>query len=181
MFKWLMRRQIAAFERNYGYDAGYVREILAADAAAFRALWKVSSFAKYRKAVPRDALYAAQITGTLAEDCGPCTQLGITMAEREGVAPEILKAIVRGDEHAMPDDVALAVRFTRAVLNHDPSADDYRAQIVQRWGARALVSLAFAITGSRIFPTIKYALGHGQACRRVTVAGTPVATLKQAA
>lgn len=181
MFKWLMGRQIAAFERAYGYDASYVRDILAADTAAFRALWKLSGVAKYRKGVPRDALYAAQITGTLAEDCGPCTQLGITMAEREGVAPDILKAIVRGDEHAMPNDVALAVRFTRAVLNHDPSADDYRAQIVQRWGAQGLVSLAFGITGSRLYPTIKYALGHGQACRRVTVDGTPVATLRQAA
>jgi hypothetical protein len=180
MFKWLMRRQIAAFERTYGYDASYVRDILAADNAAFRTLWKLSSV-KYRKGVPREALYAAQITGTLAEDCGPCTQLGITLAEREGVAPDILKAIVRGDEHAMPNDVALAVRFTRAVLNHDPSADDYRAQIVQRWGAKGLMSLAFGITGSRLYPTLKYALGHGQACRRVTVAGTPVTPLRQAA
>jgi hypothetical protein len=180
MFKWLMRRQIAAFERTYGYDAGYVRDILAADIAAFRTLWKLSSV-KYCKGLPREALYAAQITGTLAEDCGPCTQLGITMAEREGIAPDILKAIVRGDEHAMPNDVALAVRFTRAVLNHDPSADDYRAQIVQRWGAKGLMSLAFGISGSRLYPTLKYALGHGQACRRVTVAGTPVTPLRQAA
>jgi hypothetical protein len=37
-----------------------------------------------------------------------------------------------------------------------------------------LVSLAFAITASRIYPTVKYALGHGKACMRVVVGGTPV-------
>jgi hypothetical protein len=181
MFKWLIRRQLTTFERAYNYDARYVRDILAADTTAFIEFSKVAGFAEYRKAVPRDVLYAAQITDMLAEDCGRCTQLNITMAERAGVASEVLQAIVKGDEHAMPDAITLAVRFTRAVLNHDPSADEYRAQIVRRWGARALVSFALAITGARFFPTIKYTLGHGQACRRVTVAGTPVTHFKQAA
>ncbi len=65
-------------------------------------------------------------------------------------------------------------RFTRATLAHDPAADEYREAIVKRWGRRALVSLAFAITASRIYPTVKYALGHGKACMRVVVGGTPV-------
>jgi hypothetical protein len=43
---------------------------------------------------------------------------------------------------------------------------------VKRWGQRALVSLAFAITAARIDPTVKYALGHGKACMRVVVGGT---------
>ena len=45
---------------------------------------------------------------------------------------------------------------------------------MKRWGRRALVSLAFAITAARIYPTVKYALGHGKACMRVVVGGTPV-------
>jgi hypothetical protein len=45
---------------------------------------------------------------------------------------------------------------------------------VKRWGRRALVSLALAITAARIYPTVKYALGHGKACMRVVVGGTPV-------
>jgi len=27
------------------------------------------------------------------------------------------------------------------------------------------------IAGSRLYPTLKYALGHGKACRRIEVAG----------
>jgi hypothetical protein len=74
----------------------------------------------------------------------------------------------------MPPDVALVWKFTRATLAHDAAADDYREEIVKRWGRLGLVSLAFAITAGRIYPTVKYALGHGQACVRVVVAGTPV-------
>ena len=47
-------------------------------------------------------------------------------------------------------------------------------QPVKRCGRRALVSLAFAIYTARMYPTIKYALGHGKACTRVVVGGTPV-------
>jgi hypothetical protein len=80
----------------------------------------------------------------MAEDCGPCSQLAVTMAERQGVAPAVIKAIVAGDEHAMTPDAALAYRFAQAVLRHDPGADALREQIVARWGRRALVSLAWA-------------------------------------
>jgi hypothetical protein len=74
----------------------------------------------------------------------------------------------------MPPDVALVWRFTRATLAHDATADAYREAIVQRWGRPALVSVAFAITAARIYPTVKYALGHGKACMRIVVDGRPV-------
>jgi hypothetical protein len=117
----------------------------------------------------------------MAEACGPCAQLAVTTAEREGVAAETLRAIAAGDVQAMPDDVALAYRFTRATLARDPGADALRERILRLWGRCALVSLAFAITAARIYPTVKYALGHGQACQRVIVDGKTVRAPKQAA
>ncbi len=56
---------------------------------------------------------------------------------------------------------------------HWMAADEYREAILTRWGPRALVSLAQAITAARSYPTVKYALGHGKACSRVVVAGAP--------
>lgn len=97
------------------------------------------------------------------------------MAERQGVSPAVLRAILTDDVAAMPDEVVLAWRFTRATLAHDPAADGYRREIVRRWGPRAVVTLAFAITTARMYPTVKYAMGHGQICSRVIVGGTPVA------
>jgi len=33
-------------------------------------------FGEYCDDVPRDAMFAARLAGTTAEDCGPCTQAG---------------------------------------------------------------------------------------------------------
>jgi hypothetical protein len=181
MLKWLARRRIAAFERAFDYDMSYARDILAADLGAFLGFGKLMRIAQYRKDLPPIASYAAKLAATLAEDCGPCTQLLITMAEREGIAPEVLSAILAGDPGAMPDDAALAFRFARAMLAHEPGADALRQEVVWRWGRRGLVSLSFAIVAGRLFPTVKYALGHGQACARVTVGGAPMPVLRDAA
>lgn len=175
MFGWLIRRRIAAFERDFGYDMSYVRDILKIDERAVMLFARVEGLAKYRKGVPRDAWYAAKLSGAVAEDCGPCTQLVTTMAEREGVPPAVLRAILERNPEAMPEDVALAFRFAEAVLAHAPEADALRAQVTARWGIQGLLSLAFAVTAARLFPTLKYALGHGRSCVRVTVGGTPVA------
>src|SRR5262245_40572770 len=175
MFRWLFRRMVGALERRWNYDASYVREIIDASPLAAWRFFGAARIGNYRRDVPIEAWVAAGLTAVRSEDCGPCTQLGTAMAERQGVRPELLRAILTDDVAAMPDDVVLAWRFTRAVLAHDPAADEYRAAILERWGLRAVVSLAFAITASRIYPTVKYAMGHGKACTRVVVDGVPVA------
>ena len=175
MLKWLMRRGIAAFERQWNYDASYVYEMLEADPRAAWMFQRATSLGKYRKDVPADASFAAAITAVRHEDCGPCTQLGVSMAERAGVDPKVLRAVLTETPVMMPPDVALAWRFTRATLDHDPSADGYRDEIIRRWGRRAVVSLAFAIVTARMYPTVKYAMGYGKACTRIVVDGEPLA------
>ena len=174
MLKWLMHRGIAAFERQWDYDASYVHEIVDADPRAAWMFQRATALGKYRRDVPPEALAAAAITAVRHEDCGPCTQLGVSMAERAGVPPEVLRAVLTEAPAAMPPDVALAWRFTRATLDHDPSADQYRDEISKRWGPRGVVSLAFAMVTARMYPTVKYAMGHGQACSRIVVDGAPV-------
>jgi alkylhydroperoxidase family enzyme len=175
MLRWLFRRTVSAFERQWNYDASYLLEIIDASPRAAWRFLHATRLGNYRRDVPIDALFAAAITAVRSEDCGPCTQLGTAMAERQGVRPEVLRAVLEDDVAAMPDEVALTWRFTKAVLAHDAAADDYRAVILERWGPRAVVSLAFAITTARIYPTVKYAMGHGKACTRVVVGGAPVA------
>ena len=174
MFKWLMHRGLAAFERQWNYDAGYMHEIIEVDPLAAWKFQRATGLGRYRKDVPVAALAAAAITAVRHEDCGPCTQLGVSMAERAGVDPEVLRAVLTETPEAMPPDVALAWRFTRATLDHDPSADRYRGEVSRRWGPRAVISLAFAILTARMYPTVKYAMGHGQACSRIVVGGAPV-------
>ena len=174
MIKRFLHRMIGRFERDWNYDASYLHDMIDASPRAAWMFSRVAAMGQFRRDVPIEAWCAAGITAVRHEDCGPCTQLAVTMAERSGVSAEVLRAVLADNPAAMPPEVALVWRFTRATLTHDPLADEYREAIVDLWGRRALVSLAFAITAGRIYPTVKYALGHGKACMRVVVSGTPV-------
>ena len=175
MLRRFIRSRIAKYERSTGYDASYLKEVLDADLGAFLKFARLQGVSDYRRDVPADVWFAAKIVGAMSEDCGPCTQLVVTLAERAGVAPATLRAIVSKDDDALPANVRLGVRFTRAAIAHAPEADDLRDEIVKTWGPRGLVSLAFALVTARMYPTLKYAMGHGKACQRVLVAGAPIA------
>ncbi len=171
MFRWFLHRQIGAFERAWGYDAAYMHELIDIDPRAMTAFGKVQALSQYRKDIPQAPYWAAGIVSVMAEDCGPCTQLTVEMAERSGVDPAILRAVVARDYQKMPFEVALAVRFTEAALRHAPQADDLRDEVIRQWGKRGLVSLSFVMLAARMYPTLKYALGHGKACTRLTIGG----------
>lgn len=171
MLKWILRRQVAAFERTWNYDASYMRELIDADPSAMLAFGKLQAIVRYREGVPPAAYCAAGIVAVMAEDCGPCTQLGIDMAERAGVDPGLLRAIVARDFTAMPYEVALAVGFTEACLSRSPEADDLRREVVRQFGERGLIALSFAALAARMYPTLKYSLGYGRACMRLTIGG----------
>jgi hypothetical protein len=171
MLKWLIRRRVAAFERDYSYDSSYIYDMLDVSLRAVLAFNRIMPMSRYRHDVPKEAWYAAKIATAQSEDCGPCTQLTVTMAERAGVDPNVIRAVVNREPGAMSADAALGFRFAMATLAHDMAADEYREEIERRWGKHALVSLAFVIASARVFPTVKYALGHGKACQRIVVAG----------
>jgi hypothetical protein len=179
MLKWFLRRQIAAFERVWTYDASYIREMIDIDPRAMMAFGKMQGLSRYRKDVPLAPYCAAGLVAVMAEDCGPCTQLGIDMAEQQGVDPAILRAVVARDYRAMPYEVALAARFTEATLRHAPEADDLREEVVRQWGRRGLLSLSFAMLAARMYPTLKYALGHGKACTRLKIGGETRPVLRE--
>jgi len=183
MLKAFFSRYLDRFERTWGYDASYMRQVLAVSPASFLKFF-LGTAAADRRAAPAEAIVAAGLAGVLSEDCGPCTQLGVDMATAGGVSPEVLRAILAGDEAAMGETAALAWRFAHASLARDMSlADPLRDEIVRRWGEKALVAIGLSLVAARMYPTLKYALGHGKTCSKVTVAGvaTPVAHLPLAA
>ncbi len=176
MLTWLIGRRLDAFEREWGYDAAYMRMVLQADRAGFLKFARGTAFAQHRAPeAPKAAWYAAKLSAVMFEDCGPCAQLAVTMAERGGVATETLRALIEGDGARIDPAAALGFEFAQAVLRRDDErADQLREEIKRRWGERALVSISLALTGVRMFPTLKRALGHGRECRRLIVAGEAV-------
>jgi hypothetical protein len=183
MLKDMLTRWIDGFERQWGYDASYMREVIRANPASF-VKFAFGTRGADPKAAPPEALFAAQLAGVLAEDCGPCTQLDVDMAIANGIDPGVVCGVLAGDVAAMGETAGLAFRFARASLARDmETADPLRDEIVRRWGEKALVAIGLSLVASRMYPTLKYALGHGKACSKVTVAGVaaPVAHLPAAA
>jgi hypothetical protein len=174
MFSWFMERSIRRFERTYDYDMSYVREMLRLSPRAFLLFSRATNLSTFRRGVSLEAWYAAKLVAILAEDCGPCTQIGVTMAERAGVDPRLITNLIAGRFEALPDPVRETARFTMATLRRTPEAEELRQCVERRFGRLGLLSIAFAITSARIYPTIKYALGYGHACQRVTVGGRAV-------
>ena len=175
MLKRMLSRWLDGFERTWRYDASYMRLVLRVSPASLLK-FAIGTRAPDVRAAPGAALIAAGLVGTLAEDCGPCTQIAVDMATAHGVPPAILRAIVAGDEVAMGETAALAWRFARASLARDmEAADPLRDEIVRRWGEKALVAIGLSLTAARMYPTLKYALGYGQTCSKIVVAGEDVA------
>lgn len=181
MLKTFLTRYLDKFEKTFSYDASYMRHVLKVSP------WSLMKFSLGTQAcdrtdAPPEALVAAGLYGTLTEDCGPCVQVGVDIATAGGVDPKVLRAIIAGDLEAMGETAALGYRFAQASLARDMEAcDPLRDEIVRRWGDKALVAISLGIVASRMYPTLKYALGYGKACSRVKVAGETVAPLRLAA
>src|SRR5262249_32669582 len=90
MIKLLLRRAIDKFERDWNYDASYMRDMIDASPRAAWLFSRVTALGQFRLDLPIQVWCAAGITAVRHEDCGPCTQLGVTMAERAGVSPAVL-------------------------------------------------------------------------------------------
>ena len=181
MLRALCRAFVARMERDWRYDASYMRDLIDARPASFLKFAVVTTLVPRRDA-PAEALAAAGIVGTIAEDCGPCTQISVDMAAKGGVAPTVLRAILAGDRPGMGETARLAYDFARASLEKRlEEADALRDEIVRRWGQKGLAAIALALTTARMYPTLKYALGHGRACSKVSVAGEPMPVVRAVA
>jgi hypothetical protein len=173
MLKWMLRRWIDGFGRKWNYDTGYMRDVLDEGGAGAVIPLAALGALNYQKDVPAPVYAASTLTAAIAADCGPCAQLGVSMAEKAGVPAPTLRAIIRGDRAALSEEERLGYDLARATLERAP-AIEVREEILRRWGMRALVSLAYGMVAAQSYPTFKYAIGHGHACTRLSVAGKDV-------
>ena len=104
MIKWALHKAINRFEREWNYDAGYMHDMIEASPRAAWLFSRVVALGQFRRDLPIEAWCAAGLTAVRHEDCGPCTQLGVTMAERAGVSAAVLRAVLFEKPDAMPPD-----------------------------------------------------------------------------
>jgi len=170
---------VKAFGHHFDYDVTYLEHMLRASPEALGQFWKVHEVAGHRGVVPLAANAAAKLVGALAEDCGPCVQLGVRMSEEAGMDPGQIAAVLTRDVAAMTPDVAVAFAFADALVRHDPGLDGAREAVRARWGDAGVVDLALGTQVVRLFPMVKLGLGYGRACQRVSVGGRAVDVVKR--
>jgi hypothetical protein len=182
MVKFLARRWLRWFSVQYKYDTKYLEALLDHSLSVFLKYASINMLASHRRGIPAAPWWAARIRAAINEDCGPCTQLICNMAMAEGVSPNIISDIVAADLGSLDEEIALALLFTEQVLARNPEANATRERVRQYWGDKGLVSLATTISATRVYPSLKYVLGHGHACSRIQVAtqSVPPGTLASA-
>ncbi len=182
MITTLLAHSLNRFGGAFGYDVSYLRHLLRVDRTGFVKFGLATRLSFHRAGVPKAAWYAAKITTARAEDCGPCTQLVVDMALKSGVPAEAIAAMLVGDETGMGADATVGWRLARGVAEHAPDmVEQAIAEATLRWGAKGHASLALVIAGSRLYPTLKTALGFGRTCHQIKVAGTIIKPLRSTA
>ena len=171
MFRRLARALIARRERELGVALEYTHDLLDRTPGALAALAVAMPFLHYRRrAADLGAYHVARIAATQAADCGACVQAVVNLALRDGVPPEVIRAVLAADDDWVGPDLAAVRRFAAAVAHADDAAvEDERARVRARWGERGEADLAVAIAGALAFPTLGRALGHARGCSRARV------------
>ncbi|WP_282608790.1 hypothetical protein [Pelagibius sp. Alg239-R121] len=181
MRSFFARRSVNAFGEHYGYDVAFMHHILKLSPDAFFKFTALTKLAQHRKAAPKEAFYAAKLVGALTEDCGPCVQLVIDMAQEAGVPPGCVEAILQRNLSAMGVDTLIGYRFADALARRSPEQGDAREAVRQQWGEMGVLDLTFAVQIGRVFPMLKEGLGFAASCQRVRVGDQSVEVFKEVA
>lgn len=163
----LLKRAATKLEIQYGYDTGYLRELIDLDTSGAFKLGLASLFTNHRFTLPSGPYYAAKITAARITDCGSCLTLVIRMAEEAGVPNSTIRALLIGDGSDIPPDIALAARYSRAVLDNALELAEITRECKAHWGERGVAGLAAAVASGVFYPVLKRGLGHGSACDSV--------------
>ena len=180
MSRWLLtqllkwgEKQIGGVSMDYAY---HLRDV------APSRLWRftlIKAVEGGRKFTPADAYYAAGMAAAMAEDCGPCVQIHVNLALKDGVPADILRALAARKLDKVPADVALAFRYGDAIAR-GIMADELRDAARAKWGEPGLIELAFTIATARFYPALKRGMGYAHTCERVVVGDSVTPTVKAA-
>lgn len=163
MLRPLLHSAIRQQEKHLGAPLDYLREIADSSSGAFVKLALLAPLGTHRRHLPPVAWHLARVTATFAEDCGTCAQIAITLARRDGVPADLLRAVIAGDDAALTPELRNLYLYTRAVAAREDDAS-LRDALRAHYGPDALIELALAIATSRLIPTLKRALGHATSC-----------------
>jgi alkylhydroperoxidase family enzyme len=157
------RQMIRGFGKHYDYDTSYLEELMDTSPAAWRAFEAAMPMARVRQAAPVDLMMIAKLAAMHAQDCGPCTVLNVKMAREAGLPEATIRAVLKGGT-ALEAGQRDVFDYARAVSLNEPMDPELLPRLREKLGAEVLAELAVNILSTKLYPTIKRALGHDQSC-----------------
>ncbi len=164
----LTDRVVAAAERQTGCEMPYLKTLADTSRGAFARWMLAMPAAQYRQRAPLDAWHLARLGATVAQDCGTCVQLIVTVAQRDGVSTTTLRQALDAPDD-LYGDARAAYAFGHAVASQAADVADHVAEVEALFGHEAHVELAMAVATCQIFPVIKRGLGQALSCSLVTI------------
>ncbi len=157
------RETLRQFGAHYDYDTSYLEELLDTSPEAFRAFEAAMPMARVRKAAPIDLIMIAKLAAMKSQDCGPCTVLSVKMAREAGLAEAVVRAVVRGGEGLAGDQRDVYDYAVGVALNQE-LPPDLLPRLQERLGREVLAEIAVNIVATKLYPTLKRALGYAESC-----------------
>ncbi len=166
----LINNRLDAAERQLGVPVDYLREMYRDARGAFFKFAKFPGIAAYRKKLPKEPHAVGTLVASRSCDCGTCLQIGVNLARKEGVSPEIIRAVLDRRPEDLEPPLADVYHFASSVVDEIPADEEtLRARIVERFGKEASIELAMALATARVFPHLKRAMGHAISCSKVEI------------
>lgn len=157
------RQSLQGFGRHYDYDVSYLEELLDSSPGAFLALEAAMPMGQYRQAVPLDLLFIAKIAAMRQQDCGPCTELGMKMAREAGISEAVIRGALHGGQ-GLDDEQLDVYHYAQGVAANEELDPGLLPRLQKRLGREVVAELAVNIVATRLYPTLKRALGHAKSC-----------------
>lgn len=164
MMEAIHEADIRAAEHGLGVELPYMREIARVAPDLLGQLERIRGAAEYPRHVPTEVRHLAALGATMAQDCGPCVQIGVNLALADGVDPAVLRSALGLSGEPLEDEQADALAFGRAVGEQAVETDPLRRRLRERFGDAGVVSLSWAIAVAQFYPVLKRAMGFAQTC-----------------
>jgi len=157
------REALRGFGQHYDYDVSYLEELMDASSGAFKLFEDAMAMGRYQKAAPIELLALAKIAAMRQQDCGPCTELGVKMAREAKVPEEVIQGALHGGKGLNAEQLDV-YQYARGVAANEELDPELLPRLQARYGKEIVAELALGIVATRLYPTLKRALGHAKSC-----------------
>lgn len=161
--KWLFNKIIDHSEKDTGYPADYMRDILASSPVGFFKFLLSMPILHQRKRAGVHLHQLAKLGATQYEACGPCLEISKQYALRSGLDGSLVDTALR-DPGSLPLLEQSVFLLGRRVAGGLPLDVEQERVIKEAVGAHGYTELVVSSAAVRIFPALKRGLGYAEMC-----------------